>query len=355
MAQPPIKNNAISDDITAGDVAGFTIGETANNLVRLNGSAQLTPVDASLLTNIPSDPTSVAKTGDTMTGDLVIGDGVDGNTLHLRGTAGNNDAHVWFRRDDNTAAGILFSNTGSDTFRLQKYALNGSTVQGFLQIENNGNVSISASAPTNIDHLTRKDYVDNTTVSLSGDTMTGSLTLESSPEVSIVLHETDAPVDSGRWDIVATSSLLAFRTLNDAHSAASTALTISRNANQVTDVSIINPTTPTSGLHITNKDYVDAQVAAAGSTTLAGVVNTDGTLARGTAGVTTSNIIVGQYRITHNLGHINYAVALVVGNSHIRNAVLDTIVNSTFFDVTVYTVTTGAAVNSLFHFQIVTW
>jgi hypothetical protein len=73
---------------TLGTAAALDVGTSANNVVQLNGSAQLPAVDGSLLTNLPSAPvTSVAgKTGAVT---LVIDDMTDVDTTTATPSTGD--------------------------------------------------------------------------------------------------------------------------------------------------------------------------------------------------------------------------------------------------------------------------
>lgn len=100
-------------------------------------------------------------------------------------------------------------------------------ILGQLTIGTDGNVAIAETTPTSISHLTRKDYVDTTTVSITGDTMTGDLTI-SNAQPSYRLIETGVAADNGKWDLIASAEGFFIRALNDADTVGTIALQIDR-------------------------------------------------------------------------------------------------------------------------------
>jgi len=106
-----------------------------------------------------SDNSKVDKAGDTMTGNLIIGDGTSGSMLEVM-SSGGAGIEVRFTRQDDTKAARLYFNKGDDNFKLQKYSLDGETILTTLTIGDNGNALVNGLEPTEANHLTRKDYVD---------------------------------------------------------------------------------------------------------------------------------------------------------------------------------------------------
>ena len=95
---------------------------------------------------------------------------------------------------------VCADTAGNERFRMQ-YNNDGGDQTSFIRldavgaVENtlallaDGNVTINATAPDANNHLTRKDYVDTTTVALDGSrAMTGNITMEDS---GILLYSTD--------------------------------------------------------------------------------------------------------------------------------------------------------------------
>ena len=124
----------------------------------------------------------------------------------------------------------------------------------------------STDAPTQTDHLTRKDYVD-TMLPLAGGTMTGSLTVRSGSNSEIRVSSTE--VDSGYPQFRLENSdgtLLTLLETSITHKTLS--LMIRDNGTTVGtlklepdgNVALLNGLTPTASSHLTRKDYVDKRV-----------------------------------------------------------------------------------------------
>ena len=89
---------------TLGTAAALDVGTSANNVVQLNGSAQLPAVDGSQLTNLPS--ASVAALGDI--GDVTITSVADGQFLKYDSVSGD-----WVNSDSGLYAYYSFSTTST--------------------------------------------------------------------------------------------------------------------------------------------------------------------------------------------------------------------------------------------------
>ena len=122
------------------------------------------------------DTVYVTADGTTpVTGTLVVN--AASPTLQLTSTGTSSGTLIWKNSSsggNNTA--IMYANSAE--FKTVKYSDAG-VIQTTLTIGTDGNVTLSGGAeePTSSGHLTRKDYVDDTTVSITGDTMTGDLNL----------------------------------------------------------------------------------------------------------------------------------------------------------------------------------
>ena len=115
-------------------------------------------------------PPYVNKTGDTMTGTLVIGDGTDGRTLIIKGTG--SDPLIRFRTSADLNTGLILSDQFDNKLIFENINPSNSTVYTTLTLDTTGNVSVEdggggspvTNVPTLVSHLTRKDYVDSLVV-----------------------------------------------------------------------------------------------------------------------------------------------------------------------------------------------
>ena len=117
----------------------------------------------------------------------------------------------------------------------------------------------SPTTPSDIDDLTRKDYVDDNYVALIGDIMTGDLVIDK-VDARLVLNDSDGTADNRRWNIIANADAFSIETINDAESASVDAIRIERVGTAIADIIIVHPSSPTTPTDIddlTRKDYVD--------------------------------------------------------------------------------------------------
>lgn len=165
MAQPPIKDAAIANNITAGNVDGFSVGVTANDLLQLTGSAQIPAVDGSLLTNMPFLPI----TGGTITDNLQIEKVFDAG-LDIISTSGANGVDEGNWQIGSTGLGEFSISALSDSQIASSPFMIVSRTSGLNvgEVQFNANVKATSPVPTAIDHLTRKDYVDTAVAGAGG-------------------------------------------------------------------------------------------------------------------------------------------------------------------------------------------
>ena len=106
------------------------------------------------------------KLGGVLHGDLVIGNGTTGTRLAIRASS-TETARVDLQRQDATLDIGIASVAGVLT--LTQYDTDGVAVLGTVTIAD-GNIAVSAVAPTSAGHLTRKDYVDTAITDLTDAT-----------------------------------------------------------------------------------------------------------------------------------------------------------------------------------------
>ena len=95
-----------------------------------------------------------------MTGDLTVGDGTTGSNITARDTNGT-DAKITFRRDNDTLAAEIYHDRNTNEIHFRRVNTAGDTSLTRMILTDNGNVSTSGALPTDVAHLTRKDYVDD--------------------------------------------------------------------------------------------------------------------------------------------------------------------------------------------------
>jgi hypothetical protein len=118
------------------------------------------------ITNLPiSDPVQdelnlkYNKTGGLITGNVIIGDGTNGESLIIRGASNETgNSIISFKNANNSNAGLLYHNVTEQTMVLRAYDSQGAYSETIFQ--DNGNISVTSSAPIKSNDLTRKDYVD---------------------------------------------------------------------------------------------------------------------------------------------------------------------------------------------------
>ena len=106
------------------------------------------------------------KAGGVLHGDLVIGNGTTGTRLAIRASS-TETARIELQRQDATLDIGIASVAGVLT--LTQYDTDGVAVLGTVTIAD-GNIAVSAVAPTSAGHLTRKDYVDTAITDLTDAT-----------------------------------------------------------------------------------------------------------------------------------------------------------------------------------------
>ena len=106
-------------------------------------------------------------TGGQLFGDLYIGDGNSGDSLHVVGNSSNGSAKVWLKRNDLSNAGLFYYDVNTDQVKLRRYDSDGTNISTDLRLETDGNVSVynlkedSIPAPNKDENLTTKKYVDS--------------------------------------------------------------------------------------------------------------------------------------------------------------------------------------------------
>jgi len=95
-----------------------------------------------------------------------VGDGVDGNSIAIRGTTADQNAYLRLKRPDNSDLAWFYANDAEDHVSLKLLDDTGTLHTDFAFLRD-GNISGGALAPTDAGHLTRKDYVDNRSYSKS--------------------------------------------------------------------------------------------------------------------------------------------------------------------------------------------
>jgi len=99
-------------------------------------------------------------TGGTMSGNIVMGDGITQAVIQTK-TSDNGHAYKMFMRADGSIATLLDYNELTNSFAIQIRDLDGNTILSTITIGSNGNVSTTATAPSEANNFTRKDYVDD--------------------------------------------------------------------------------------------------------------------------------------------------------------------------------------------------
>ncbi|MGL5306137.1 MAG: hypothetical protein ACRC9Y_08195, partial [Aeromonas veronii] len=176
-------------NLKAGTLIGGNLIWNAGNLPLKVVDKNLFMVDAQVYTTAfkptPADVNAVAKTGDTMSGNLNItksnpeiwlhGDSNTENCGRVYFTEGSNRDHGgWMGYDGKTNLMMYGHRANGTNSVVFQHAYNSNTVT-FL-----GTVLSTAAQSTNIASLTRRDYVngeDNLRLLKAGDTMTGKLIL----------------------------------------------------------------------------------------------------------------------------------------------------------------------------------
>lgn len=138
----------------------------------------------------------VLNTGDTMTGILTI-NSTDPLIIFQPVTGGSN---IVFR--DDTQSGFNRAAINSGASGGLNITLNDAVgvLQTQLTFTTDGNVTVNAITPNDVNHLTRKDYVDDNFVSLAGDTMTGNLTVQKSS--ATIITESNVTATPARFSAV---------------------------------------------------------------------------------------------------------------------------------------------------------
>jgi hypothetical protein len=139
-------------------------------------------------------------------------------------------------------------------------------------------------------HINHNADVLDKTLLTTGGTMTGTLDVFNTLRVhainaqgtSVAWRITDAPADQQNSDIFVNQTGLSLRLVNDAYTAATPWLTVSRTGYAISSIGLGAPLSlpadPTSALQAATKQYVDTHVTAPSSTT----PSMDGTAAIGT-------------------------------------------------------------------------
>ncbi len=121
-------------------------------------------------------------------------------------------------------------NDDSDKFKIARSSLIGTNDK--LTITTGGNVGIGTTSPTG------KLTILKEGTATAGPT-TGEIVLSgTSPQ--LFLDDNDAGVDEKLWDLLASGTVLSFRLVNDANSAATSWMQVERSGTTVTDVSFPN-------------------------------------------------------------------------------------------------------------------
>jgi len=224
-----------------------------------------------------------ADGSEPMTGNLVVHKGSP--TITLKGVGSN---YPKFELQDTagvTRLSLQYNDDGTDTCAVTRRSAAGA-IECTLGLAADGNAYVVAVAPTEIYHLTRKDYVD-TMLPLAGGTMTGDLLVNhgASPSITVepassgnkgsylindsagrtrgelLAFDSDGTVDLKRYD---TSAVEVNRLRLDASGNVTIGFTTDSQATAVNN--------------LTRKDYVDGEITTAIATrrTYSGRVNSAG-------------------------------------------------------------------------------
>ncbi len=159
-----IRVNRIENE---GGTVGFNVDDVASsaNAVDKGGDTMTGPLEVpagAVLAEVPQVQEVVTKSGDTMTGNLTIGDSISGNKLSLRTLSGGVSTISFKTNDTNEVFGQIACNINDpdsdSTLKIERYSAGEVVTTRALDYE--GNVTVNLSAPTEDNHLTRKDYVD---------------------------------------------------------------------------------------------------------------------------------------------------------------------------------------------------
>lgn len=239
------------------------------------------------------DALKVAKAGDTMTGALYQQGSNPLNGWHETDASADNG-----RWDISFQSEALYLRTVNDAYSVAEDIMRvdrtGTTID---LVEFGSNVATTAVTPTADAHLARKDYVD-TKATISGTPVNNQLaiwtngtTIEGDSNVTwdgtdftitgnfeattitstkstiaaadphLVVSETDQAPNEGNWDITSVAGQFRLRTANDTQDTFANVMTANRTGTTVNLVEFWSPvgcnTTPSSGFHLTRKDYVD--------------------------------------------------------------------------------------------------
>ena len=160
--------NEFLDGLILGGSPLSLQSDDVNELIGMGSTQGITTVQGQL-------DLMVELAGDTMTGNLIVGDGATADAVTVRAAGGN--AHYWLRRSDDTNAGIFYANISGDDIRIQKYSLVGAPTATLI-LDDTGNVSINGGAniPTLSEHLTRRDFITTNYAPLASPPLTGNPT-----------------------------------------------------------------------------------------------------------------------------------------------------------------------------------
>ena len=174
------------------------LASEVNELIGMGSTQGITTVQGQL-------DLMVELAGDTMTGNLIVGDGATADAVTVRAAGGN--AHYWLRRSDNTTAGIFYANISGDDLRIQKYNLAGAPTATLI-LTDDGNVSINGSQSLTANKLTRVDYVQNFLDRRIDQSMTSgrSITFSGGGEIRGLPLTPNAQTDAASKDYVDTKT-----------------------------------------------------------------------------------------------------------------------------------------------------
>ena len=137
------------------------------------------------------DAGALPRSGGAMSGQIEIIDPLD--PLRKRSYDYN---YNYTQVEQNNTPGEVFAmgsymNSAVGSYDMEMYNETGHT--GTFQFTTSGNIVAFASLPVNSNHLTRKDYVDDSTVSITGDTMTGDLAINRGEDHQVNIY------NAGQW------------------------------------------------------------------------------------------------------------------------------------------------------------